>query len=585
MDQKLCIVVCKYFFPEVQKIILSGNYHNVVVKAYHSSCTSGSLTNEKINEVINQFSDHYSKVIFIGSSCVVRNTETIWAENNPEIIKLSQCFNVLINESILEHFINKGYYIVSNGWLKNYKNHINEWGFDSASAKNFFNESMEKVLLLETGLDEEYMPQLEAISEYMGLDYEIFPIGLSYCKLFLDSIISKWIEEKERDSLNEKLASAFSRAADYVLAFDQLNNLIDLVDEKQIVNKIFSFLNILFLPQNIVYTAAINNLQEKPIFYKDEKLEITNFGNNSFSIELTNQKNRVGVFEITGIALPQHIDKYKEIADIIGSFGGLAIANARKFKKIIEDEKEIRQYSEELKKLSATKDKFFSIIAHDLRSPFQGFIGMTEILADRNYDMDPSELYTFAKEMNNSANNLYKLLANLLEWAQLQMGSETSNQKEIDICNLIKENVNLVSKRCEEKGIQLIVEVSSIKSVYADEAMLNSILRNLLTNAIKFTRQNGTLTIKSTNTGSEMIEISISDTGIGMRKSMVDNLFKIGKMVGREGTDGEKSTGLGLLLCKEFVEKNNGRIWVKSEENVGSTFYFTLPLSNKADIN
>lgn len=578
MERKLCLVVCSYFFPEVQKIIKSGDYHGIVVKAYHTSCTSGSLTNDKINDIISKFGDEYSKVVFIGSSCFVGKKVSTDTENNIEFIQLNQCFNLLINESILEHFTNKGYYIVSNGWLKNYKNHINAWGFDKESAKNFFNESMHKVLLLDTGLDDDYLPQLEAISEYMGLDYEIFPIGLSYCKLFLDSIINQWREEQERDSLNEKLATAFSRAADFVLAFDQLNNLIDLVDEKEIVAKIFDFLNILFLPQNIIYAAKNDDLKNELIFYKDEKLGEDSFSNSSFCIELTNQKKIIGVFEIKGIALPQYINKYKEIAQIIGSFGGLAISNARKFSTIIEDEKKIRHYSEQLKELADTKDKFFSIIAHDLRSPFQGFIGMTEIMADTEDSLEPEEIIKYAKEMNYYANNLFKLLSNLLEWARLQMGMETSNPSEIDISQLINENINIVVKKSEQKGIKLQVEVLSNQKVFADESMVNSILRNLLTNAIKFTRQNGTVTVKTTIVESASLQISISDNGIGMSKNIVDKLFKVGEKIGRSGTDGEQSTGLGLLLCKEFVEKNNGRIWVESEENVGSTFYFALPL-------
>jgi signal transduction histidine kinase len=585
MERKLCLVVCSYFFPEVQKIIKSGNYNSVVIKVYHTSCTSGSLTKEKINDIISKLSDEYSKVVFIGSSCIIGENVISDAENKIEFIQLNQCFNLIINESILEHFTNKGYYIVSNGWLKNYKNHINDWGFDQTSAKHFFAESMNKVLLLDTGLDNDYLPQLEAISEYMGLDYEIFPIGLSYCKLLLDSIINQWNVEKERNSLNEKLASAFSRAANFVLAFDQLNNLIDLVEEKDIVSKIFDFLNILFLPKNIIYTAKNTELENDPIFYKDEKLGKDNFSNANFCIELKNQKRTVGVFEVKGIALPQYITKYEEIAQIIGSFGGLAISNARKFNTIFEDEKKIRQYSEQLKELVDTKDKFFSIIAHDLRSPFQGFIGLTEIMADNEYGLKPEELIKYSKEINHSANNLFKMLTNLLEWARLQMGMETLNPSEIDIGELINENINIVVKQSKQKGIKLEVEVISNQYVFADEGMVNSILRNLLTNALKFTRKNGVVTVKTTITESAFLQISISDTGIGMGKDIVDRLFKVGEKIGRDGTNGEQSTGLGLLLCKEFVEKNNGRIWVESEENAGSIFYFTLPLSEKSGIN
>ncbi len=585
MDKKLCLVVCSHFLPEVNQVIKEGNYGDVVLKGFNSSCSKASLTGGMIKEILGQHSASYSKVILIGSSCISFNKEKGSLNGNVEFIQLDLCYELLLNKTTLEYLIREKCYLVSNGWLRDYKKHIRNWGFDAESAKSFFNESADKLLLLETGLKGEYLTQLEAISEHMGLKYEILPVGLSYCKLFLDSIISKWRVENERNLLNEKLASTFTRAADFALAYDQLNSLVDLIDEKEIVNKIFNFLNILFLPSNIIYSPVTGEGDGKQVFFKNEINGKSLSKDKCFSIQLSNKNEAVGVFNIIDVALPQYIEKYKEISHIIGSIGGLAIANARKFAKIREDEKQIRQYSEQLKELIATKDKFFSIIAHDLKSPFQGLLGLTELFAKDINSFSQEEMAQLSGELHGNAKNLFKLLHNLLDWARMQQGQVSYNPMELFLKEIVNENIDLLVKRGEQKEIKIASKIHTNQRVFADAAMLNSIIRNLLSNALKFSKKGGKVTVKAREVDNKMVEISVIDSGIGMSEALLNNLFKLEEKVGRKGTDGESSTGLGLLLCREFVKKHNGSIWVESKEGVGSTFYFTLPLSEISHLN
>ena len=157
--------------------------------------------------------------------------------------------------------------------------------------------------------------------------------------------------------------------------------------------------------------------------------------------------------------------------------------------------------------------------------------------------------------------------------------------KEISLQILIVNNVEAIKWRSEQKTITVNNSVSGTFQVYADENMINSVLLNLITNAVKFTQRNGTITINAKKSSEEMVEISVSDTGIGMQNSEVGKLFKLSKRIHSEGTEGEESTGLGLLLCKEFVEKNGGKIWAESEEGNGSTFYFTLRSHELKDLS
>jgi len=266
--------------------------------------------------------------------------------------------------------------------------------------------------------------------------------------------------------------------------------------------------------------------------------------------------------------------KYDDKGQIVGLRGTSHDITERKEAELI-----IQQQNNQLQELNATKDKFFSIIAHDLRSPFQGFLGMTEMMLENIGEFTTEELVKFIGEINQSAQNLYKLLQNLLDWAQLKKGSFSFTPEEFSLSTIVSENIEQINKRVLQKGITLINKVPEEQKVFVDGRMVNSILGNLLSNAVKFTRKEGEVTIKSkTINNNNMLEISVADTGIGMSDSFIKKLFKIDEKVGRKGTEGEPSSGLGLLLCKEFVEKHGGKIWVESEEEKGSTFYFTLPV-------
>ncbi len=243
--------------------------------------------------------------------------------------------------------------------------------------------------------------------------------------------------------------------------------------------------------------------------------------------------------------------------------------------KRIQEELTIKNH--ELGKINSEKDRFFSIIAHDLKSPFLGFIGLTNIMAEQASEFSAEELKKFGKEINQTAQNIYKLLKNLLEWSQMQQGTFDYQPKDLSLSERVQNTIETIRYRSEQKGIRVVNEITTPLIVYADERMTDSILLNLISNAVKFTHRFGTVTISAKSVAEREIEIQITDTGIGMTKMDMDKLFKVGEKVRTIGTDGELSTGLGLLLCREFVERHGGKIWVESQIGKGSTFRFTLP--------
>jgi len=240
-------------------------------------------------------------------------------------------------------------------------------------------------------------------------------------------------------------------------------------------------------------------------------------------------------------------------------------------------EEEIKLKNEELIKLNAEKDKFFSIIAHDLRSPFNAFLGFTRLMAEEIPTLTLDEIQKMAVSMRKSAKNLFNLLENLLEWSQIQRGGMTFNPKSFVFMPKLMEVMEIIVDSAVKKGIKISYDIHENLIIFADVRMLESVIRNLASNAVKFTPRKGKITISAKQMTNNLVEISIKDTGIGMNDEMISNHFRLDKNTKRTGTEKEPTTGLGLIICKEFVEKHGGKIWAESKEENGSIFYFTLP--------
>ena len=244
------------------------------------------------------------------------------------------------------------------------------------------------------------------------------------------------------------------------------------------------------------------------------------------------------------------------------------------------NEEKIKKQNEALQKVNAEKDKFFSIIAHDLKGPFQGFIGLTEMMSEGILEMPKEDIEDIAKTLLFTAKNLYELLENLLNWALIKRGGKRFYAEKIRLKSAADSVISILTHQASQKNHSISNDIDANIDVLADREIVKTIFRNLLANAIKFTPKGGSIKLASHKDDHGFVQISIQDNGIGMPEEITENLFKINKKVSRPGTEQEPSTGLGLILCKEFIEKHGGKIWVESMPHKGSTFYFTLPSSD-----
>lgn len=247
-------------------------------------------------------------------------------------------------------------------------------------------------------------------------------------------------------------------------------------------------------------------------------------------------------------------------------------------RRVRDSVRELSEAKKELEIINDNKDRFFSIIAHDLRAPFNTLLGVTALISEEMDKMSEDEVKDISSIIHSSTNNLFKLIENLLNWSRLQMGSFQVNPETILISEALSETLEIVKHSAINKNITIENKILDYK-VLVDKECLNTVLRNLLSNAIKFTYRNGNIVLTSEEAGAN-IKISVEDNGVGMDHEVTSKLFCITSKTSTVGTENEKGTGLGLILCQDLIEKNNGKISVESEFRKGSKFSFILPKPN-----
>lgn len=329
------------------------------------------------------------------------------------------------------------------------------------------------------------------------------------------------------------------------------SKILDIV-KKRLINKNISF----FIPQKERYEFGkfINSLFDS---HEKQTCEIT----------LINKNKKIFEVIIEGIVLEDNIDEVQTCQIAIIDF-----TNQKKF------ENSLMNSEKKLIASNDSKDRFFSILAHDLRSPFQSLLSTTDYLAKENKSLNSDEISELCNGLNNNLINLYDLLNNLLRWTMIQRDLMVFNPIICSIHKIIKDSLEVIRISANNKKITIKNNVNEELKVRCDIDMFKLVINNLITNSVKFTPIGGEITIDASEK-EDYVEVSISDNGIGIDKNNIDKIFNFTTPYSTEGTKGEKGTGLGLALCKEFIEKNGGRIWFNNNEGQGTKFSFTLPIN------
>lgn len=339
------------------------------------------------------------------------------------------------------------------------------------------------------------------------------------------------------------------------------------------------------------------NLKTNEVFYSETWAKMLGYSPNeiSNSIEIWEKLIHPADLETTHQKVQQHIkgetDFYESEHRLLckdGSYKWILDRGKivehdtdgapRRFVGTHTDISERRKSQRRLKELNAAKNRFFSIISHDLRSPFNSLLGFSEMAIKEDLDAQTSK--KISENIYKASQSAYNLLENLLQWGRTQMENFEAKPIVFDFKKLIERSFDTLQTVAEQKKISMFTSVLGTINVFADPDMIETVLRNLLSNAIKFTAYGGQIYVDSHQKG-DMLEFSVSDTGIGMKEAELSKLFRLEEKISKPGTADERGTGLGLLISKEMVEKNGGKIWVESKYGQGSTFFFTIPRTEK----
>jgi len=349
--------------------------------------------------------------------------------------------------------------------------------------------------------------------------------------------------------------------------------------------KIYTLLSCFQLRNNYVEEGKFDSAY----FWYDSVYQVNNqFRRDELTLEL-NLLNKENEIKANEIEIKNHLSKLQLLGVfsfiLLFSFSAFTFILLKKNKKqkiflakLNQKNQIINQKNAELASVNAQKDKFFSIIAHDLKSPFNSILGFSELLKDEARNLDIDTIVQYAGIINSSVLHTFGLLENLLEWARMQQGRIPFEPQKILFSSIVNKEFEGLKNNADQKNIELINKVSENLIITADENMVSTVLRNLVSNGIKFTPKGGEVMVEA-RVEDDNVKISVFDTGIGIEPETIKNLFKIETSFTTRGTENEKGTGLGLLLCKEFVEKHNGKVWVESEEGKGSCFNFTLHIA------
>ena len=345
---------------------------------------------------------------------------------------------------------------------------------------------------------------------------------------------------------------------------------------------------------SLCYTRA--NDYKKALYYKDQYIEINDFiraEENTQQLLETQTRYVIDRKEIQIEKLladskqrERELENQKKFRNILMALIILSLVIAalvlylyiskRRSNKILQTANNtVQQQNAELQELNATKDKFFSIISHDLKGPLNSLTSFSGLLINHFNSLSKEDIQTLAKDLDKSLKNLFALLENLLEWSRSQTGNIEFKPEKFDLNAVVIENIELLRGQAQAKSIALEQTSNETTMVYAHRNSINTVIRNLVSNAIKFTPTGGRITLDIKPDGDHVVT-SISDTGVGMSPEIISKLFRIDTKHSTKGTANEKGTGLGLILCREFVEKNGGRIWVTSKPEQGSVFSFSL---------
>lgn len=490
------------------------------------------------------------------------------------------CLSLLAPEWLLENLVREGAYLVSPGWLAHWQEHVRVWGFNSHDVREFARESMRSVCLIDTLVDPQSPALLQELAGALGLPALRIPVGLTY--------FSAMVEEAVRAAQSAPEPAPVQTQADYAMALDLLSELVRIQTERGVITQIIEVFALLFAPHDVRVVRYADG-SPHDLWLADGLAEIdaetlahcTAINDQTTSVVLGDAvgdgvavpldflERRLAVVFVGEFAMPHRRDEYRNVMESIAPMCSLSLNNARNYEAVLAQEAELKQQHAALTSALSFRDRLLSIIGHDLRGPIGSMHGLLGILvADLSGKIAAEDQHALS-ELAKTAGSTYDLLIDLLEWANLQRET-TMVAVELPVRSLVATVFEITCRQADAKGISQRNEVPETFAWAIDPRILKTILRNLISNAIKFSLPGGRVVVRAIGQ-TDTKRLEVQDTGVGMDAETIAAVLDVRRRYSTPGTAGEQGTGFGLVFCRELAAKVGVDFKISSEPGVGTT--------------
>jgi signal transduction histidine kinase/CheY-like chemotaxis protein len=630
MDDKLCILICECFKIEAESMGEILKNRDIEFKYYSMDCINCRRQRQELYDRI--ISSGYSK----DSVILLPNQKDSGKEENliGESI-FDSCLSLLSGSELLKYLSSMGCYLTTPGWLKRWKHIIiDTYGFNKENAREFFLECCKKVVLINSGVYNNILPDLIEFSEYIGMDYEIIDAGLNSFSSAINNSYKNWKVNRLENILNSKN----KQVTDYALVFDFFEKKATLLKQEDLIKNIFTLFEMLTGAKHIAFLPVIEDKKGKLIFhqeklYKSELYDIdkVEFKQNyfltssgtGFVFRITFDNELMGYMEVENIMFPNYMESYLDLSKTIMIILGIMLFNSKIYEKLIDTNEELISLNTELEMLvdkrtsellevnknleetncileeeieerkltesklkvakeeaesaNSAKSQFLANMSHEIRTPMNGILGMTSLLQFTELTFEQTDI---VKTIETSSKHLLQIINDILDLSVIDVGKVQLQPECVNIFSLMNESRNLFTYLAENKGLVLCINVDNNlpNEIMLDKGRLMQILSNLIGNAIKFTEKGKiNISVDKVEAIDNKVKLmfSVKDTGIGIKEEDLPRLFNYFTQLDISTTKKFQGTGLGLAISKNLIKLMGGEICVESQYGKGSNFYFT----------
>ncbi len=589
MSRSLRLLVCHHYLKEVRDVLQACGYDEVRVSCYPARCLQPSpALSEGERAALEAFRNRSrdEDLMLLGFCCIGQAAGVLDALRPTRVHALDSCFSLFINSKKVRRLQAEGAYILTPGWLDEWRGRIEDWGFDRQTAREFFRESVARFVLLDTGVSENSRSEFEEFVDFLGRPGETIDVGLEILEHHVRGVVLEWRLDCLRRESREAGGRTDARLAEQAMALDLLAELTRTMGEEEAADKVMDIFSMLTGAGRVDLVlgsedtvALLRSTQREPVSPSDaaECLasirpgEAYSIHPDGFSIRIRFRDLDLGVLAVRQLPLPDRCSDYVNLALSVINLCALAISNARTETARRRAEQELLSKAQELERSNADLSQFAYVVSHDLREPLRTVSGFLSILLRKHGAQLDEGAVGYVQQAVAGTQRMERFIRDLLQYSRA--GSRAVTLVPVALGEVLASVLQSLQAAIQDSGA--VVDVpNDMPLVLGHAGLLEQLFLNLISNAIKF-RQDALPEIRITVLPCNGDwEISIADNGVGFDMSDSERIFRLFQRL--HTTREYEGTGIGLAVCRRIVERHGGRIWAESEKGKGSTFRFTL---------